>query len=252
MEMFFVFLYFFICGTCIASFVNVMIERIPEHKSFIKGRSYCPICHHQLGFFDLFPIISYIFLHGKCRYCHSQISKQYIIIEIFGGFLAVLCFYHYGYHIMGIWTFCFSMILLAISIIDLKTMEIPDGLILCCLLLALIEILFIKINIFTRLIGFFIASLPMIVINFFVQDSFGGGDIKLVAVGGFILGWQKVLIAIFLAIMTAGLYASYLMFIKQDVKRNDHIAFGPYLCFGMFMALLYGETLLDVYLSLFF
>lgn len=252
MEMFFVFLYFFISGACVASFVNVLIDRVPQHITFVKGRSFCLTCHHPLSVFDLCPIFSYIFLKGKCRYCHTKIPVQNFILEIVGGCLSVWCFYHYGYQMMTFVSFLFSMILLVISIIDMKTMEIPDGLILSCLLLAFFSFPFLKISIIERVIGFFAVSSIMVIINLFIKNSFGGGDIKLVAVCGMMLGYQNVIMGTFLAIVIAGFYATYLMFFKQTAKQGDYIAFAPYLCFGMFFAMLYGEKIWEMYLLLFF
>lgn len=252
METIFIFLYFymFVVGVCIASFVNVVIYRLPLEISVAKGRSFCPSCQHQLGVLDLIPIVSYICLGGKCRYCKAKIPMRDTLLEVLGGLLGMLCFYHYGIDWMTLISFAFVMILVAISMIDLDTMTIPNSLIIACLIICVILYPFIDVSLIDRIIGFFAVSLPLYLLNFIIPDCFGGGDIKLLAVCGLMLGWVDLLVGMFIAIIIAGVYAGYLMLSKK-VSRKDHIAFGPYICFGMFIALLYGNELLNWYLHLF-
>lgn len=244
----FIFLiYVFIFGTCIASFMNVIIFRLPLGISIAKGRSFCPCCHHQLNIYDLIPIVSYVFLFGKCRYCHTKISIHDTCLEIFGGLLSLFCLYHYGINIMALFVFCFGMLLLTISLIDLKTMVIPDCLVLSCFVIGMMSIPFINLSLLDRIFGFFVISCPLYILNLLIPDCFGGGDIKLVAVCGFFLGWQKILVGMFIAIILAGIYASCLV-IKKRVGNHDYIAFAPYISIGVFIALLYGKQLLNCYL----
>lgn len=247
----FIFLiYVFIFGTCIASFMNVIIFRLPLGISIAKGRSFCPCCHHQLNIYDLIPIVSYIFLFGKCRYCHTKISIHDTCLEIFGGLLSLFCLYHYGINIMALFVFCFGMLLLTISLIDLKIMIIPDCLVLSCFVIGMMSIPFMNLSLLDRIFGFFVISCPLYILNLFIPDCFGGGDIKLIAVCGLMLGWKLVLVGMFIAVIIAGCYAGYLM-LTHKVDKKGHIAFGPYICFGMFVSLLYGNELLSWYLALF-
>lgn len=252
METIFIFLYvyMFVVGACIASFVNVVIYRLPLEISVAKGRSFCPSCQHQLGVLDLIPIVSYICLGGKCRYCKTKIPIRDTLLEVLGGLLGMLCFYRYGIDLMTLISFAFAMVLVAISMIDLDTMTIPNSLIIACFVICVISYPFIDVSIIDRIIGFFAVSLPLYLLNLVIPDCFGGGDIKLLAVCGLMLGWVDLLVGMFIAIVIAGLYAGYLMLSKK-VSRKDHIAFGPYICFGMFVALLYGNELLNWYLHLF-
>ena len=252
METIFIFLYayMFILGACIASFINVVIYRLPLGISVAKGRSFCPSCQHQLGALDLIPIFSYICLGGKCRYCHSKIPVRDTILEFIGGLIALLCFHHYGIHWMTLISFAFAMVLVAITMIDHDTMEIPNGLVICVLIIGVVSFPFIDVSIMDRVIGFFAVSLPLYLLNLIIPDCFGGGDIKLLAVCGLMLGWVDLLVGTFIAIVIAGVYASYLMLSKK-VNKKDHIAFGPYICFGMFIVLLYGKEILNWYLNLF-
>lgn len=252
MESIFIFLYvyMFVVGACITSFINVVIYRLPLGISVAKGRSFCPACHHQLSAIDLIPILSWVTLGGKCRYCQAKIPVRDTFLEVIGGLLGVLCFHHYGMNWMTLISFVFSMILIAITMIDFDTMTIPNSLVIACVIIVIISYPFIEISILERIIGFFIVSLPLYLLNYVIPDCFGGGDIKLLAVCGLLLGWQNLLVGMFIAILTGGSYAGYLL-ISRKVEKGTHIAFGPYICFGMFLALLYGQSLLNWYLSLF-
>lgn len=244
------YVYMFVIGSCVASFINVVIYRVPLGINIAKGRSFCPKCHKTLKPYDMIPVFSWFILGGKCRFCKEPISKRYPIIEFVGGVLGVLCFYHYGIDGMTLISFSLSMVLLAITMIDLDTMTIPNSLVICCVVIAILSIMFHNISMVDRVIGFFIISVPMYVMNLIIPDCFGGGDIKLIAVCGLLLGWVDLLVGMFIAVVIAGVYAGYLM-ITHKVDKKGHIAFGPYICFGVFVALLYGQNILNFYLGLF-
>lgn len=246
----FLYVYMFVIGSCVASFINVVIYRVPLGINIAKGRSFCPKCHKTLKPHDMIPVLSWFILGGKCRFCKEPISKRYPIIEFVGGVLGVLCFYHYGIDGMTLISFSLSMVLLAITMIDLDTMTIPNSLVICCVVIAILSIMFHNISMVDRVIGFFIISVPMYVMNLIIPDCFGGGDIKLIAVCGLLLGWVDLLVGMFIAVVIAGVYAGYLM-ITHKVDKKGHIAFGPYICFGVFVALLYGQNILNFYLGLF-
>lgn len=246
----FLYVYMFVIGSCVASFINVVIYRVPLGINIAKGRSFCPKCHRTLKPYDMIPVLSWFILGGKCRFCKEPISKRYPIIEFVGGVLGVLCFYHYGIDGMTLISFSLSMVLLAITMIDLDTMTIPNSLVICCVVIAILSIMFHNISMVDRIIGFFIISVPMYVMNLIIPDCFGGGDIKLIAVCGLLLGWVDLLVGMFIAVVIAGVYAGYLM-ITHKVDKKGHIAFGPYICFGVFVALLYGQNILNFYLGLF-
>lgn len=245
------YIYSFVIGICIASFINVVIWRVPQKLSIVKGRSFCPNCHHGLTYKDLFPIFSYVFLRGKCRYCKESIPMRDTIIECIGGIFAVFCFWKYPFQIEALFIFTLFMLLLAITMIDLDTMEIPNGLILA-MLIPLVCMMFVQkdISLLNRGIGFFIVSLPMYLLTCCIPDCFGGGDIKLIAVAGFMLGWKLTLLAAFISILLGGIYAMYLL-LKKKTKKGAYIAFGPYLSIGIMVSLLYGNELLYWYLSFF-
>lgn len=245
----YLYIYIGIIGMCIASFINVVIYRVPKKISIVKGRSYCPKCHHQLCVFDLIPVFSYFFLRGKCRYCHCKLSIRDPFIELLGGGIALLCLYRYGLNLMSILSFVFAMILLAISMIDIDTMEIPDSLNACILFIGLFSLFVTKTNLLDRIIGCLVISVPLMILNFFVSGSFGGGDIKLLFGCGFLLGWQKTVGGMFIAILLAGMKSFYLL-VFHKANRKSHIPFAPYISIGMFVMILYGQQIIEVYLKL--
>lgn len=243
--------YSFLIGICVASFINVVIWRVPQGLSVAKGRSFCPSCEHQLAWYDLVPVFSYLFLRGRCRYCKAKIPMRDTIIEFLGGCIGVFCFYHYQFTWDTLVVFVLFMILLAITMIDFDTMTIPNGLVLA-MLVPVIAMIFLhpEISLVERVIGFFIISLPMYLLILLIPDCFGGGDVKLIAVGGALLGWKLTLLAGFIAILIGGCYAIYLL-IRKKAGKEGHIAFGPYLCIGIVISLLYGNDIISGYLALF-
>lgn len=246
----FVYIYMFILGCCIASFINVLIYRIPQKLDFVRGRSFCPKCHNTLKAYDLVPIFSWLFLKGKCRYCQEPISIRYPLIELCGGIIAMICFYRYEFSWMTLVSFGLAMILLTITMIDFDTMTIPDGLVVALIVPALAcTVLNQDISIVSRVIGMLCVSGFMFVLTLIIPDCFGGGDMKLMFVCGFMLGWVNTLLAGFIALLVGGIYASYLLISRKT--EESHMAFGPYLCLGVFIALLYGNEIIGIYLSLF-
>lgn len=239
----------FIYGICIGSFLNVIIYRLPRKISVLKGRSICPSCGAKIKIYDLFPILSFFILRRKCRVCNNEISFRYPAVEIFTGFMAIITFYINGFSKDSIVIFFIASILICISIIDTDTLTIPTELIFLMIPLAIL-LFFLKpeIRFYERILGFFVISIPMILCRYFIPNSFGGGDVRLIAVGGFMLGWQSTILAAFIAIMTAGIYASYLLISKKN-NNKEHIAFGPYLSFGIYIALIKGAYIINSYLN---
>ena len=126
---FFIYFYLFITGSCVGSFANAVVCRIPKGISIAKGRSYCESCQTSLRWYDLIPIISYILLRGKCRYCKKQISFKHLLFECFGGLLFMLSFYCFGLTIETVLMFFIIMVLTATAprIIRLQLCVISNG-----------------------------------------------------------------------------------------------------------------------------
>ncbi|MBQ1843343.1 MAG: prepilin peptidase [Lachnospiraceae bacterium] len=128
-------------GMCVGSFMNVLIYRIPKGEDFVRSHSHCMSCGHRLAWYDMFPVFSFLFLRGKCRYCQAKLSIQYPIIEAVNGALWGLCYYRYDLTVMGIVTAGLLSVLVVIAVIDERTMEIPFGLNVFIFILAVIKVI---------------------------------------------------------------------------------------------------------------
>lgn len=184
---------------------------------------------------------------------YNKMSKPRLtIITSIAITAVVLIFLRYGFTWMMPTAVGVAGILLAISVHDFNTREIPDRLVIALIPLAGLAF-FIQphISLMSRGIGFLTVSLPMLVLALVINGAFGGGDIKLMAVCGFLLGWQNTLVAFFIALMLAGCWIIYLA-IKGRAKKGQHIAFGPALCTGVFTALLVGSEIVDWYIGFLF
>jgi len=237
-------------GASIGSFLNVVAIRYKNKQNFISGRSVCPSCKNPLNFPDLIPIISWLILLGRCRFCKTKISPQYIIVEITTAIIFVLSLYTFGFTFLTPFSIIVSSILMTIALIDFETMEIPDKLNISLIPFAIL-LIFLQPspNLLSRGIGIFVVALPMFALALIINGAFGGGDIKLMAVAGFLLGWQNTILAFFIAILIGGSYAIFLLAACKG-KKGQQIVFGPALCFGIFISLLYGNDILSWYLDL--
>ncbi|MEO1815712.1 MAG: prepilin peptidase [Acetobacterium sp.] len=246
---FILYLYIFVIGIVIGSFLNVVIYRVPKEISFAKGRSFCPHCQAQIKGYHNVPVFSYLWLRGKCADCGEPISIRYPLVELFTGLMAVLVFAVYGFSFQWLVVFAAGAILICITMIDFDTMTIPNGLVIALMAPALLSFFFFpQVGILSRVIGIFVISLPMLALALVIPDAFGGGDIKLMAVAGFMLGWGNTLLATFIGLLLGGAVAVYLLAQKT---KDKHMAFGPYLCIGIMTALLFGDIIIQWYFNLF-
>ncbi|MBC8530106.1 prepilin peptidase [Christensenellaceae bacterium NSJ-44] len=244
-------LFAFLFGSCTGSFINVVAYRLPRKLDMVKGRSFCPACGKTLKAYDMIPVLSFFCLKGRCRFCKEKISPRYPAVEALSGAVALACVWVHGYTLAALIAFSSCAVLLAVALIDWDTQEIPNGLVLALAVPALAAIgVFPEVSLLSRGIGLVAVSLPMLAMALLIKNSFGGGDIKLMAVCGLLLGWQQILVGTFFALLTAGGYGAYLLATHKK-GRKDTIAFGPFLAAGVALALLAGEPVLHAYLSLF-
>lgn len=259
-------------GLCFGSFANVIIYRLPKRLSIVKPPSACPDCGKRLRGLDLLPVLSWLFLRAKCRFCKKKISVRYPIVELLCGLLfAAMAWYTPTLSVLplAVWAF----VLLVISYIDADTQEIPDGLVITG---AVAGIVFVAgASVFTdffpghpaapvepgdlplwlnALLGAVAGAAPLLIIDRIViwvlkKDGFGYGDVKLMAMVGLFLGWQLMLIAFFIAFMFGTVFIIYLA-IRGKAKRGVYLAFGPFLCLGSVTAFFVGQPMLDWYVGL--
>jgi len=251
-EFIIIYIFLAIFGACIGSFMNVVISRLPTKGEFLSNkRSCCPECSEVIKPYDLIPVLSWLILAGRCRNCKARISLRYPVVELACAFLACASFWRFQFNYATILVFGITAVLLAISIIDFKTSEIPDSLIITIGIFAIVSIwVFTELGMINRLIGLAAVSLPMLIIALIVPGAFGGGDIKLMIAAGFLLGWLWILIAFFFAIIFGGGYAIFLMASGRR-KRGEHMVFGPALCAGIALTLFFGNEIISWYLRLF-
>lgn len=246
----------FVMGACIFSFVNVVICRLPRGESIVKGRSHCMECGHELAAKELIPLISYIALRGKCSCCGMHIPIRDFVVECTGGAAFVLSAAFYGIggtgviSVRGLLVFTFLAVLMIVAAIDWDTRIIYDRFHVIIAGLGLAAVwLFPEITLTSRLIGLVVISVPMLVLALVIPGAFGGGDIKLMAVCGWLLGWKANVFAMFAGLMTAGIYCCA-MLAAGKLGRKDHFAFGPFLAAGLAAAAFCGEWIGNWYLSL--
>jgi leader peptidase (prepilin peptidase)/N-methyltransferase len=254
-------------GAAIGSFLNVVIYRIPAHLSVFWPPSRCPKCLHQLKVYDNVPVLGWLWLKGRCRYCHTPISSRYPIVEGVMGFLFLLIFSVSGltWQTVGFWIF-FSW-LFALAMIDLDTMTLPNILTQSGLVVGLgfqvIEAGFTDFNhvaIIKALMGGILGAVLGLwlfdIIGFvgsiiFGQTAMGGGDPKLAAMMGAWLGWKYLLLAGFLA-CALGAFVGGGAIALGWLDRRQPMPFGPFLALGAGITALCGEMILSTYLHLFF
>ncbi len=240
----------FAFGAVIGSFLNVLIYRLPRKINFVKGFSYCPKCEHRLYPKDLVPVFSWLFLRGKCRYCGEPISPRYMLVELFSGALSLTLYIFYPLPTAALY-FAIGAILLTLTLIDADTQEIPDSLNIAIFLCGIASIWVLgDVTILSRVIGIFAISVPLLLLAIFISGAFGGGDIKLMAAAGFLLGWQNAIVAAFIGIILGGIYGIILL-ARRKKGRKEHFAFGPCLAVGIFTSLLWGQYIIDWYLDFF-
>jgi len=236
----------FFTGAAIGSFLNVCIYRIPVGKSVVYPPSHCPACRHYLRFIDLIPVISYLFLKGKCRYCGCQIAWQYPVVELVTGLLFVLSLIKYGITLSALRSMVLFSVIVPATVIDLRYKIIPDKLNLAGFILSIPLIFESKEVFFSSVTGFFEGGGLLFVIALVSRGGMGGGDIKLAAVLGLLLGWKHLLVALFLSFV-AGSVASLTMLVFKLARLKEPIPFGPYLAIGSVAAALVGDRIIKWY-----
>lgn len=237
----------FIYGIIIGSFVNVCICRIPKKESVVKVRSHCESCGYQLKWYDLVPLFSYLCLGGKCRKCRAKISVQHPIIEVLNGFLYILVLSVCGLSIESLLYCLAGSALLALSVIDFRTYEIPVGFNVFIGALGIVRVITDYTNWSLYLIGFVAVSAFLYVLYIISKGrAIGGGDIKLMAVCGLLLGWKLIILAFFIGCIMG----SVIHVIRMKISGEEHVlAMGPYLSMGVMTAALWGNTFLNWYLD---
>lgn len=244
-------LYFitFLFGIVIGSFLNVCIYRIPKKEDIVRTRSHCMSCGYQLKWYDMFPVISYVALGGRCRKCKARLSVQYPLIEALNGIAYVVVLLVKGVSVESLLYCLLFSALLVLSIIDFRTYEIPLGINLFILALGLIRLATDFTNRTEYLVGLVSVSAVLAILYYATKGrAIGGGDVKLMAACGLLLGWKLVIMAFLLGCVLG----SIIHVIRMKVYGESRVlAMGPYLSMGVFIAVLWGDQMLQWYLGQF-
>ncbi|MFD3447488.1 prepilin peptidase [Microbacteriaceae bacterium 4G12] len=241
--------YIFVVGTVLGSFYNVVGMRVPIGQPIVHSRSACPSCSHTLSAKELIPILSYILQGGKCRSCSRRISPIYPIFELITGVLFVLSFVLIGWQaeVLVAWTFVSLFVIIAVS--DISYMLIPNKVLLFFAPLFIVERFVVPLQPWwDSVIGAGVGFGLLRLIVFISKGGMGGGDVKLFALIGFVLGFKLVLVTFLLSSLFGTIFG-LLGMITGHVKRGEPMPFGPFIMMGSLTAYFFGESLLQYYFS---
>jgi len=277
-----IYIFIFILGLLVGSFLNVLIDRIPREEKVIGGRSYCENCDTPLPWYDLIPVVSFVTLKGKCRKCKIKLSWYYPIVELVTGLSFVAIWY---WSTSPYWIFIVSS-LIVIFFIDLKYGIIPDKIIYPTILISLLyQFIFravlvvslfsdlksdvgglgpylLKTSYFSEhsflimkpLVFTILGSVGIFLFFYFLfyltkGKGMGGGDVKYSFLMGLVSGWPNMIISLFLSFLTGSLVSLILILVGKK-KMKQTIPFGPFLVTGTFLGIVFGERIFSWYLGL--
>ena len=254
--------FIFLFGLAVGSFLNVCIYRIPLPGVSVHSprRSFCPECREPINFYDNIPVLSYLLLRRRCRQCKKKISVIYPLVELATGALFLLMFYHFGLTFEFLLALIFVTLLIPISVIDAQHYIIPNVLIVTGLILGLVIVCAIAYQradvwyLLTRLIGavagwtvlWLIAVIGRAVLR---KTAMGGGDLKLMALNGLFLGaWPELVMVLAFSAFSGAIVGSVLI-ISGVKSRQSPIPYGPFLAGAAVLVLLWGDALWSMYLG---
>lgn len=232
-------------GLVIGSFLNVLIYRIPRGENFLTSRSYCDHCRKTLAWYDLIPVVSYLFLSGKCRYCKKKINSQILLVELITGLL----FAGYFLKVQTIDLNFFLNLFVISSLIviffsDANYEIIPDK------VLAPLAVASIILNFNTNFLSFLLSGIGGFIFFLLIYlisrgGAMGFGDVKFAGVLGLVLGYPLTLISFYLSFLTGGIVGLILVLWKKKKLKGDTIPFGPFLSLGAIVSLFLGDLLVS-------
>jgi leader peptidase (prepilin peptidase)/N-methyltransferase len=243
-------------GLCVGSFANVVIYRLPHGLSVVRPRSRCPGCEKPIAWFDNIPVLSWLLLWGRCRSCRASISWRYPLVEALIGGLFFAVFWRYGWAWSTLEYLWLVFGLVVVSFIDFDHMILPDRFTLSGIALGLVgawlnpEREFMPAFLGFLIGGGFLWAVAYVYYAWRHEEGMGGGDIKLLAWIGAVLGWTSVPFVI-LSASLAGSLVGLLLAWRSSAGLKTSLPFGPYIALGALIYLLGGDTLADWYWELF-
>lgn len=238
--------FIFVVGLLLGCFVNRCIDRFPK-KISLRKKAFCERCNANLKWHDEIPVLSFLLLKGRCRSCGAKVNIQYPLVELANGILYVIVFMANGSNFQSAIYCLMTSAFLVISIIDERTQEIP---IQCNLFIGGLAITSLIIDFpgFKEILIRLIAAVCIFLVLYLFANFglMGGGDVKLMTISTFLLGWVNVVIAFFLACIIG----SVIHVIRMKVSKAGHVlAMGPYLCLALWICAFWGKALINWYLG---
>jgi len=244
----------FIIGLIFGSFAGLIIHRLhKKQKGIWFGRSKCPKCKHELGMIDLIPLVSYLISGFKCRYCKKRISAFYPLIELVMGGMFVLTAFLVGIYAINLLAFYLlvTFVFVALTIYDFLYKEIPDEIVLPAFFVSFLFLGINGVHSFTSLVVG--VSLPVVFFSILFFGSkgkwLGGGDIRIGALMGVLLGWPNILIGLFLGYLLGAMFSLTGLMTKK-LTRKSQIPFAPFLLIGTYIAMFWGKEIVSWYLNI--
>lgn len=244
-------------GLAVGSFLNVLIYRLPRNKKLVFERSACPHCGKTIPFHHNIPLLSFLILGGRCRECHGPISFRYPLVELFNAAIYLYLSYLDGLTVAWAAHCWLASSLIVIIFVDFEFQIIPNKITYPGMVVGLAASIFVTPpGIMDALIGFFVGGGTLVAIAYlgqwlFKKEAMGGGDIKMAAMLGAFVGWQKVLL-IFLGGAAIGMIVSMAwMLVSKKVRSERIIPFGPFLAMASFLVIAYGDSIIRYYIDRF-
>ncbi len=249
-----IYIFMFIFGVCVGSFLNVCIYRLPKNESLIKRNSHCMTCGEEIKRRDLIPIISWCLLRGKCRSCGAKISPRYTVVELLNGVLWLVCalFFDIVSYPMYIVLTCLVLsALVVIFFMDWDTQLINIWVVVFIAVMAVLEMILCNgifgIDTKSHIIGAFAASIPLLLVVLISRErAMGWGDFYLMAAAGLYLGTQGILVALGIALVTGSIGG----LAQKKFSGSSKFAFGPYLSLGVAASIFFGDVIGDWYMRI--
>ncbi len=252
----------FVFGAIVGSFLNVCIVRLPKDESIVNPPSHCPACKTRVPFYDNIPLLSYINLQGKCRFCDAKISARYFVVELLMAVLSVALLQRFGLGLAFFMSFVFVAALIVISFIDLDVRIVPDVISLpgigLGLLVAIVNYFLltdsspILPSAVSSLLGIVVGGGFLLLVAWVYEsltgvEGMGGGDVKLLAMIGAFLGWPSIPVTLFLGSLAGSVVGLSFMAFK-GFDRRYALPFAPFLCIGALFHIFFGQELIQFYL----
>jgi leader peptidase (prepilin peptidase)/N-methyltransferase len=244
----------FFAGAALGSFLNVLIDRLPRNEPIVQGRSKCASCRKTLKLLDLIPIFSYLWLLGRCRYCHAVIPLRILLVEVLGAILALILFLlilSAGISLLyAIFLFVIILSFLGIFFADFEYGIIPDEFVIAIALSSLFFLIMEKPYMLAQnfLVGIISFLLFFSIYSVTSGRGMGFGDVKLAGAIGLFLGFPNIIVGTYAAFLTALCFSIILILTGKKKLRGGTIAFGPFLSIGAVTGYFFGPQILNIFI----